>query len=49
MKQIDLVLLAGRFGVEKSQLEQWQKMRTVDVSVDDVTGAKAIVEVNHAS
>jgi len=46
MKQIDLALLAGRFGVEKAQLAQWQKMRTVDVTVDDGTGSKTIVEVN---
>jgi hypothetical protein len=48
LKQIDIALLAERFGVEKSQLEQWQKMRTVDVSVDDATGAKTIIEVNRA-
>jgi hypothetical protein len=49
LKQIDLGLLAERFGVEKSQLEQWQEMRTVDVSVDDATGNKTIVEVNRAT
>lgn len=49
LKQIDITLLAGRFGVKKAQLEQWQNMRTVDVSVDDVTGDKTIVEVNRAS
>ena len=45
MKQIGLDLLAKRFGVEQSQLEQWQNMRTVNVSVDDTTGYKTIVEV----
>lgn len=45
MKQIDLALLAGRFGVDKAQIEEWQKMRAVDVSVDDATGAKSVVEV----
>ena len=48
MKQINLGVLAKRFGVDQSQLEQWQSMRTVDVSVDDETGAKNIIEVNRA-
>lgn len=48
-KQIDLALLATRFGVEKSQLEQWQQMRTVDVTVDEASGEKTIVEVNPTS
>jgi hypothetical protein len=48
-RQIDLALLAKRFGVEKSQLEEWQKMRTVDITVDEVSGEKIIAEVNRST
>jgi len=47
LKHLELDLLAKRFGVEKSQLAQWQSMRTVDVSVDNATGYKTIVEVKN--
>ncbi len=45
LKQIGIDMLSQRFGVNKTQLEQWQAMRDVNVTVDEETGVKTIVEV----
>lgn len=49
LKQIDIQLLAQRFGVNQLQLEKWQNMRAVNVTIDDVTGSKTIVEIGKES
>ena len=42
LRPIDPALFAQRFGVEQSQLEQWQNMVTVNVEVDEQTGNKTV-------
>jgi len=42
LRRIDPAVFALRLGVDQSQLEQWQDLRTVDVEVDEQTDTKTI-------
>lgn len=44
LRPIERTVLADKFGVEPAQLETWQTLRTVDVSIDETTNKKIITD-----
>jgi hypothetical protein len=42
LRPTDPAIFAQRFGVDQSQLEQWQNMAAVDIEVDEQTGIKTV-------
>jgi len=44
LRPLERSVLAQKFGVDPNQLETWQELPTVDVSIDEATNKKLIVD-----